>query len=156
MSTNKAFLVGLVSLLLVTACASNEDLFISHNGNMPAEENIEQVKVGQSQGEVLTLLGSPSNVVSLDKNTWIYMSADIKQVAFFQPEEVKRDILTIKFDSNNQVTEIERIDANKGAEVEIVEEKTETLGHDKGFFEKFFGGTQQYSPFGAGGGGQNF
>ena len=78
-----------------SACSS--DLFITHNGNMPSNERIAQIRVGQSKSEILNILGSPSSVVSLDRNQWIYMSSDIKRVAFFAPKEVDRDVLTIQF-----------------------------------------------------------
>ena len=44
MSINKVLLSGLLACSL-SACS--RDLFISHNGNMPTNERIEQVKVGQ-------------------------------------------------------------------------------------------------------------
>ena len=93
MSINKVLLSGLLACSL-SACS--RDLFISHNGNMPTNERIEQVKVGQSKNQVKSILGSPSSVVSLDKNTWIYMSSDIERIAFLEPKEVSRDVLTTK------------------------------------------------------------
>ena len=73
---------------------------------MPSEERIAKLSVGQYKEDVLENLGSPSSVVSLDQNTWIYMSADVEQVAFFKPEEVDRDILIVRFDEQNKVKEI--------------------------------------------------
>lgn len=106
MSINKVLLSGLLACSL-SACS--RDLFISHNGNMPTNERIEQVKVGQSKNQVKSILGSPSSVVSLDKNTWIYMSSDIERIAFLAPKEVSRDVLTIKFDEENNVIDIDRM-----------------------------------------------
>ena len=138
MSINKVLLSGLLACSL-SACS--RDLFISHNGNMPTNERIEQVKVGQSKNQVKSILGSPSSVVSLDKNTWIYMSSDIERIAFLEPKEVSRDVLTIKFDEENKVA--------------INEDKTETMGQQQGFFRRFFGGVGSYMPFPGGSRGQN-
>ena len=95
-----------------SACSS--DLFITHNGNMPSNERIAQIRVGQSKSEILNILGSPSSVVSLDRNQWIYMSSDIKRVAFFAPKEVDRDVLTIQFNDQGKVSEIERLTKKDG------------------------------------------
>lgn len=127
-----------------SACSS--DLFITHNGNMPSNERIAQIRVGQSKSEILNILGSPSSVVSLDRNQWIYMSSDIKRVAFFAPKEVDRDVLTIQFNDQGKVSEIERLTKKDGKEIKVSTNKTETLGHNPGFFRKYFGGVGQYMP----------
>ena len=114
---------------------------------MPAEERIAQVQVGKSQEEVRNILGSPSTVVSFDRNTWIYMSSDVERVAFFAPEEVDRDILTIRFNDEGKVSEVSRLNKAHGQEVAVNEDKTEALGQEQGFFRKFFGGVGQYNPF---------
>lgn len=135
MSINKVLLSGLLACSL-SACS--RDLFISHNGNMPTNERIEQVKVGQSKNQVKSILGSPSSVVSLDKNTWIYMSSDIERIAFLEPKEVSRDVLTIKFDEENNVIDIDRMSQKDGKQVAINEDKTETMGQQQGFFRPLF------------------
>ena len=144
MSINKVLLSGLLACSL-SACS--RDLFISHNGNMPTNERIEQVKVGQSKNQVKSILGSPSSVVSLDKNTWIYMSSDIERIAFLEPKEVSRDVLTIKFDEENNVIDIDRMSQKDGKQVAINEDKTETMGQQQGFFRRFFGGVGTPHPF---------
>ena len=149
MSTHKLIICSFI-FLLVTACSANKtnEWFVSRNGNMPSEERIAQVSVGDNQDKVLKILGAPSSVVSLDKNTWLYMSSDIKRVAFFAPSEIKRDVLTIRFDDKGKVTEISRLDKDCGEDVEINDDKTEAPGEKLGFFRKFFGGVGQYNPLG--------
>jgi outer membrane protein assembly factor BamE (lipoprotein component of BamABCDE complex) len=142
MSRIKVLFAVLAITLTTTAC--NREWFITHNGNMPTNDRIEKLQLGQSKTEVISVLGTPSSVVSLDKDTWIYMSSDIERIAFFAPKEVSRDVLTLKF-NEDRVVDIRRITEKDGKQVAIVEDKTETLGHNPGFFEKFFGGT--YSPF---------
>ena len=152
MSINKVLLSG---LLICSLSACSRDLFITHNGNMPSNERIEQVKLGQSKYEVKSILGSPSTVVSFDKNTWIYMSSDIERIAFLAPKEVSRDVLTIKFNEQNEVIDIDRMSEKDGKQVAINEDKTETLGQQQGFFKRFFGGVGSYMPFSGGSRGQN-
>lgn len=145
MSINKMRFLSLITIILLSSCSN--DLFLTHNGNMPSNERIAKVKVGNTKNEVINNLGAPSSVVSLDQNTWIYMSSDIKRVAFMAPEEVDRDVLTIEFDNGGKVEKINRLSKKNGIEVAVSDDKTETLGHDAGFFEKFFGGIGNYSPF---------
>lgn len=147
MSINKVSILALTALLSLSACSSNKEWFISHNGNMPSEERIAKLSVGQYKEDVLENLGSPSSVVSLDQNTWIYMSADVEQVAFFKPEEVDRDILIVRFDEQNKVKEISRISDEDGQKVAISDDETPTLGERPGFFKRVFGGVGSYSPF---------
>ena len=139
------FCLAAAIVMFTSACAS--DAFIVHNGNMPSNERISKVEVGSTKNFVAQTLGAPSCVTSFDQNTWIYMSSDIKKVAFFEPEEVNRDVLTIKFNKMNQVESIHRLNRNSGQEVEIAEDETPSVGHEPGFFEKFFGGIGNYSPF---------
>lgn len=148
MSTRKHIMLNLFVSLLLTACSS--DIFVSHCGNMPTEERISQLQKGQTKDEVLDILGTPSSVVSLDQNTWIYMSSDIKKVAFFKPEELNRDVLTIRFNQYNQVDEIERLTKEQGRDIAVNENETKTYGNRPGFFERYFGGVGQFMPFGHG------
>lgn len=127
----------LLSLILfISACAS--DAFIVSTGNMPVNERIEKVKQGDTKEFVENTLGSPSNISPLDENTWMYMSAKTKRVAFFKPEELSRDILIIKF-KNNKVSSIEKEDMSGGRVVIIDEDKTQAVGDEPGMLQKAFG-----------------
>lgn len=136
-------------LLFSISCSTEKtnEWFVTHNGNMPTNERISQIKVGDSRENVREVLGAPSTVVSFDRNTWIYMSADVKRVAFFAPEEIDRDILTIKFNDQDQVQEISRMTKADGEMVAVNEDATESYGQELGFFQKYFGGVGQYNPF---------
>lgn len=149
MSTTK-FLLGCGLACVLSACSSTktEEWFVSHNGNMPSEERISEIEVGDAQNKVMQVLGAPSTIVSLDRNTWIYMSSDIKRVAFWAPEEVNRYVLTIRFDNDGKVAEISRLGKNSGQEIEVSSDETAAPGENPGFFRKYFGGVGQYNPLG--------
>ena len=51
------------------------------------------------------------------------------------------------FDDENKVAEIKRLNKQDGQEVQISDKTTPTLGEKPGFFERFFGGVGNYSPF---------
>jgi len=150
MSIRKIFLFS--STIFLSACAS-DDLFITHTGNMPSEDKIAMVFKGQSKKDVWEILGSPSTIVPLDKDTWVYMSSEIKQVAFMPPKEIERDVLVVKFDENDNVSSIEKLDKDQGTSLEVAQEQTQNTEQKEGFFRKYFGGVGQYLPFGNSGGG---
>lgn len=145
MSINKIFLLS--AGIFMSACSS--DVFITHTGNMPSEDKIAMIFEGQRQQDVMEILGSPSTVVSLDKNTWIYMSSDIKQVAFMSPKEISRTLLVVKFTPEGTVGSFEKMNEEKGKKMQIAEEKTADQEQEQGFFRKYFGGVGQYLPFGS-------
>lgn len=150
MSISKVFLLS--STIFLAACVSDE-IFVTHTGNMPSEEKISMIFKGQSKRDVWELLGSPSTIVPLDKDTWVYMSSEIKQVAFLPPKELDRKVLVIKFDENDNVASIEKLDQSRGENLEVAQEQTQNTEQKEGFFRKYFGGVGQYLPFGNSGGG---
>ncbi len=157
MSISKMICTCSCVLLLTSGCSTEKsnEWFMTHNGNMPSNERISKVSVGDSRADVRRVLGAPSTVVSFDKNTWIYMSSDIKRVAFFSPDEVNRDVLTIKFNDNDEVKEIIRMSKNDGQDVRINDDETEAYGQEPGFFRKYFGGVGMINPFGGRGSSSN-
>lgn len=147
MSTTKIVIALFCTATLVACASKQEEWFVSHNGNMPSEERIAQIETGASQDDVARILGTPSAVTSFNDKTWIYMSSDIKRVAFFKPEEVERNILKINFNNDGKVIKISRLTKNDGKEITLEKDKTEVKGQNPGFFRKYFGGVGQYNPF---------
>ena len=147
MSTSKIVL-GLLCCVFLSSCstAKQNEWFVNHNGNMPTEDRIAKITNGSTKDEVIQILGAPSAIVSFDDNSWIYMSSDIKRVAFKKPEEINRDILKLRFDNSNKVVEVTRLSKADGKEIVPCQEKTEVKGENLGFFRKYFGGVGQYNP----------
>ena len=143
MSIRNLFLLGLI-VVFSTSCSNNA--FLVHNGNMPSPDKISQISIGQTRQEVEKVLGSPSSISSFDGNTWIYMSSTFRKVAFFEPKELDRKILSIGFDEEGKVSKISSYDKEDGNQIDISEQKTPTEGHDIGFFQKYFGGVGAYMP----------
>ncbi len=114
---------------------------------MPSNERITRVKKGATKDEVEAVLGAPSSIIPFDENVWIYMSSDVKRVAFFAPEEVDRHILKITFNNDNKGAEIANLGIKDGKDIVPAKDKTEVKGQNVGFFRKYFGGVGQYNPF---------
>ena len=143
MSIRKILFISM--LFLTSACSS--DLFLVHNGNMPAQEKIAEIRLGQSKQDVMNILGAPSLTTGLSDDHWIYMASTTKKVAFFHPEELERKVLAISFD-NNKISKIERLNLADGNKLPIDTDTTQTTEQEQGFFRKYFGGVGTYMPFG--------
>mgnify|MGYP004499167209 FL=1 len=135
-----------ISILLLTSACSN-DLFLVHNGNMPAQEKVDEIRLGQSKQDVMNILGAPSLTTGLSDDHWIYMASTTKKVAFFRPEELERKVLAISFD-NDQISKIEKLNLADGNKLPIDSDITQTTEQEQGFFRKYFGGVGTYMPFG--------
>ncbi len=140
-------LLFIFALLLNTACSS--DLFISHNGDVPDERYMKQLRIGQTKEEVLQLLGDPSLVTGLSDDHWIYMSSTIRRIAFEKPTEIERDIVAITF-KDNKVSKIDKRTLEDANKISIDKDETKATEREQGFFRKYFGGVGQYQMFGNG------
>ena len=145
MSIRKMFFMSLC--LVLGACSS--DIFLVHNGNMPSQERVNQIKTGQSKEEVSYVLGSPSLVTGLNDNHWIYMSSTTKKIAFLDGKELERDVLALTF-KNDKLEKIEKFDLADGNDISIDKDETKSVEEKTGFFRKYFGGASQYQMFGNG------
>ena len=143
MSIRKILFISM--LFLTSACSS--DLFLVHNGNMPAQEKIDEIRLGQSKQDVMNILGAPSLTTGLSDDHWIYMASTTEKVAFFRPEELERKVLAISFD-NNKISKIERLNLADGIYLSLDTDTTQTTEQEQGFFRKYFGGVGTYMPFG--------
>ena len=148
MSIYKIFsIIGVVVLFGGCTTAKQNEWFLSHAGNMPAKERIEKIKIGETKDTVIDILGLPSSVNAFDENSWIYMSSDIKRVAFMKTKEVNRNILKLNFDKDDKVSKITRLAKEDGRDITPSQDVTEVKGQNPGFFQKYFGGVGQYNPF---------
>lgn len=138
MSTHNMLFSTLAGVLLLGACST--DYFNQTEGNMPTKDDILAIKQGMSQSDVRKIMGSPSAVSSLDHKTWIYMNSTMKRMAFFEPEELERNIVAIEFNLDGQVERVVQIDKDSGREVALCTDETPVMGTEETFMEKYFGG----------------
>ncbi len=138
MSTHNMLFSTLAGILLLGACST--DYFNQTEGNMPSKEDILAIKQGMTQSDVRKIMGSPSAVSSLDHKTWIYMNSTMKRMAFFEPEELERNIVAIEFNLDGKVERVVQIDKDSGREIVLCTDETPVMGTDETFMEKYFGG----------------
>jgi outer membrane protein assembly factor BamE (lipoprotein component of BamABCDE complex) len=138
MSTHNIIFSTLTGVLLLSACST--DVFNRTEGNMPSKSDILEIKQGMSQEDVRNLLGSPSAISSLDHRTWIYMNSTMKRMAFYEPEELERNVVAIEFDHDGKVIKLIELTKDNGKNIVISKDETPVMGTEQTFMEKYFGG----------------
>lgn len=138
MSTHNMLFCSLAAVMLLGACST--EYFNQTEGNMPSKSDIMALKRGMSQNEVRNIMGSPSVISSLDHRTWIYMNSTMKRMAFFNPEELERNIVAIEFNLDGKVEKVVQLTKENGKDITISTDETPVSGTDETFMEKYFGG----------------
>src|SRR5215469_14800010 len=97
----KYALLPLAALAALIACAP----VISQRGYLPDPDAEANIKAGtDTKTTVQEHLGYASTTATFGNESWYYISATEKQVAFFKPVVLKRQIMAVYFDKDNKVT----------------------------------------------------
>lgn len=96
-------------------------------------------------------LGRPSFVGQFDQKDWYYVSRDTRQLAFKMPRPVAQTVLHIRFDDAGNVASVQKTGMEKIASIQPSDDKTPTLGRDRGFFQELFGNIGQVGAAGPAG-----
>ena len=132
----KFFTLALL-FFIVSACAFKVD----KSGYMFENTDINIIKKGvTSKNTLLNTFGSPT-IISFynDKEVWIYFSENIKHILFFKPKVVEREALVIKFDNEERVSSIKKIDLeDEDREFFFNQNKTFVESHKSNFFKSIY------------------
>jgi len=142
----KRFLANRPAVLLfcLTMAACTPTLVVQ--GYVPDEETLATVQQGvDSKDAVVTKLGSPSSVAAFDDDTWIYISKQTENFAFFEPTVIGQDVVAINFDPEGRVEEIRRYTLEDGRLIDPVTRKTPTQGRELGILEQLFGNVGRFT-----------
>lgn len=116
------------------------------HGNMPEKDEIATIRAGEAtRGDVVDTLGAPSTRSPFADGTWYYVGAEKKQIAFFEPEVVKRRIFRVSFAENDTVAETETLTLEDGRPIDPVDSITPTAGRDLNVFEQLIGNLGRFN-----------
>jgi len=134
---SRSFVLALLAAALLTVgCTRIRD----HKGYVADEALVSSVSVGTDNKESVTsTLGRPTFVSQFDPNEWYYVSRETRQLAFTQPRATEQLVLRVRFDAAGNVSAVERTGLERIASIDPANDKTPTLGRDRGFFEELFG-----------------
>lgn len=139
------FLARFSFLLVLGSCVSR----VEKHGYMFDLTDYNLVRSGvTNKDRVAGIMGSPTLVSNHGgDDVWIYYAEDVKHFLFFQPTIVGRKVLTLSFDQNNIVRELETIDlTNEDVDLKFAENKTQVNDHQRGLLKSFFSNVGQVKP----------
>lgn len=136
-------LIFSVSILL-SSCISR----IEKRGYMFDMSDYNLVKEGVTSKErVIKLMGLPTFVSNFDEEAWIYYSEDVRHLLFFEPKIVERKVLSLHFDQNNIVKDMQIVDLeDDNSKLKFAQNSTPVDDHENGWFKSFVGGIGQIRP----------
>lgn len=112
-----ARIAGVVLLLVASSACSRIEKF---HGYAPTQEDLNAVSVGQTtKDDVLSRFGPPTSRGVLANNAVYYVSSQFDHYGAFAPEEVDRQVVVIRFDSNDVTRNVERYTLQDGQVVSL-------------------------------------
>ena len=125
---------GLLGATLA-GCSMGSGLALSTNkiqGYAISQDALAQIRPGQSQELVATVLGSPQTINAFNEGTaWYYVQTKVSQTAFGMTSVQDRTVLAIYFDKNKKVADKAVYGATDGKSFTIEGRKTPSYGEDK-------------------------
>jgi outer membrane protein assembly factor BamE (lipoprotein component of BamABCDE complex) len=139
--TTKRCVVVLLAVLL-GGCSAQID---SHGEHLE-EGRLALVRPGvQNRDDVARLLGSPSSTSPFGDDTWYYISDVVETRSIFDREVTERQVVTIQFDPQGIVREVDMFGLEKGREVELVERETPSFGESLTFIDQLVGNLGRFN-----------
>jgi outer membrane protein assembly factor BamE (lipoprotein component of BamABCDE complex) len=133
-------LVYPATLALLTACAPLIKPVIDHRGYVPDEAQLSAIQPGQdTKTSIAGQLGTPSAEANFDGDTWYYISTEQKSFLFYRPKITKEEVVAIRFDENNVVSEINRYGLEDHRVVNYVKRETPTKGKELSILQQLLG-----------------
>ena len=113
---------------------------ISARGNLPTADQLSQIKPGVSdKASVTQVLGSPSTIASFDDTTWYYISEKSEAIAFFKPEIRDPEVVTVVFDKEGIVKDVQKRSSKTPHDIQPVARTTPAPGKELSFLEQLIG-----------------
>jgi outer membrane protein assembly factor BamE (lipoprotein component of BamABCDE complex) len=126
-------------LLLVPSLAACNSLALTSSrvqGYVLKDEQIAQIRPGQSQDLVTIVLGSPQTTNSFgDETAYYYIQTKLDQTAFGLDMVKERTVLAVYFDKNKRVVDKAVYGAKDGKVFAIESRRTPSFGQDRNFLE---------------------
>jgi outer membrane protein assembly factor BamE (lipoprotein component of BamABCDE complex) len=139
-STARAALTALLSLafpLTLGGCLGYDGQVV--HGYQSDQHSLEQVKVGSSAEQILTLLGSPTTTSTVGGDAWYYVTqVTNRDIAFLQPKVVDQRVFAVYFDKNKKVERVANYGMQDGKVFDFVSQTTPTAGTESTFLKGMF------------------
>ena len=115
-------LLAAAAALALAGCAPQ----IRHHGYAPDEIALAAIGPGDSRDAVAAAVGRPSTQGLISGGDWYFVGSRWEQFAYRAPVEVDREVVAIRFDANDRVTNIERFGLEDGQVVPLSRRVTDS------------------------------
>ncbi|KKB09235.1 outer membrane protein assembly factor BamE [Devosia chinhatensis] len=133
----KASVAAAVLAVALAGCTSSTSLVTKRTqGYEIPDSALQQIRPGQSQQLVQTVLGSPQSTNTFgDQSAWYYIETKVNQTSFGLTMVQERTVLAVYFDRNKKVTERAVYSLQDGRAINVETRRTPSFGQDKTFIE---------------------
>lgn len=101
-----------------------------------SESSVRQIRPGQSEALVTTVLGSPQTRSSFgDETAFYYVETKVEETAFGMRMVQERKVLAIYFDENRKVKDKAIYGLQDGRLIAIESRRTQSFGQDRTFIQ---------------------
>jgi outer membrane protein assembly factor BamE (lipoprotein component of BamABCDE complex) len=126
----------LSAVVLMSGCAQTRQ----HKGVLIDQQLAAGIQPGvDNKDSVEKVLGRPSFVGQFSPNDWYYVSRDVNQVAFRNPQVKKQTVMIVRFDPKGNVASVQKTGRELVMNIDPTHRSTPTLGRKRSFFEELFG-----------------
>jgi outer membrane protein assembly factor BamE (lipoprotein component of BamABCDE complex) len=133
--TSRAILAGCV-LLMSVGCTT---LYRNH-GYAPTDEQLEEGGVGvDTRDTVSDVVGPPTAAGVTNGGGFFYVQSRFRLLGPFEPKEIEREVVAIRFDEEGVVSNVERFGLENGNVVALSRRVTQDNVRDTTFLRQLFG-----------------
>jgi outer membrane protein assembly factor BamE (lipoprotein component of BamABCDE complex) len=138
MKISKLALLPMAAAAALIACAP----VISQRGYLPDPDAEATIKSGKdTKTSVQERLGYASTTATFGNDSWYYISQTEKQVAFFKPVILKRQVMAVYFDKENKVIDVRHYGLANGHLIAFETRETPARGRETTFLQELLKAT---------------
>lgn len=143
--------LAIAGLAVMLAGAAGCTRIRDHQGYLADPMLVESVQPGvDNRDSVQKTLGRPTFTSEFDNNSWYYVSRDTRQLGFGRPTAKAQTLLIVHFDNAGNVAAVDKRGLEKAVALNMVGDKTPTLGRNKSLLQDLFGNIGQVGSMGTG------
>ncbi|HEY2007756.1 MAG TPA: outer membrane protein assembly factor BamE [Rhizomicrobium sp.] len=138
MKISKLALLPMAAAAALIACAP----VINQRGYLPDPDAEATIKSGKdTKTSVQERLGYASTTATFGNDSWYYISQTEKQVAFFKPVVLKREVMAVYFDKENKVVGVRHYGLANGHLINFETRETPARGRETTFLQELLKAT---------------
>lgn len=128
--------VAVVALVALTACTTQ----YRNHGYAPTDAQLAEVLVGvDTRDTVADVVGPPTASGVLNEGGFFYVQSRFRLFGPLEPREIEREVVAIRFDSNDVVSNVERFGLENGRVVALSRRVTQDNVRDTTFIRQLLG-----------------